>query len=43
MNDFFAENALYVVLIIVLVIWAGLGWYLVRLDKRVSGLEKSSS
>lgn len=40
MNDFFAENALYVVLIIVLTIWIGIAWYLLRLDKRVSTLEK---
>jgi CcmD family protein len=40
MNDFLTENSIYVVLIIALVIWLGIAWYLVRLDKKVGALEK---
>lgn len=40
MNEFFADNALYVVMIVVLVIWIGIAWYMVRLDKRVRDVEK---
>ena len=40
MNEFLADNALYVVMIVVLVIWIGIAWYMVRLDKRVSDVEK---
>lgn len=40
MYDFLAQNSLYVVLIIVLMIWAGLFLYLLRVDRRVSKLEK---
>lgn len=40
MNEFLAENALYVVMIVVLVIWIGIAWYMVRLNKRVSEVEK---
>ena len=40
MNEFLADNAIYVVLIVVLVIWFGIAWYLVRLDKKVSAVEK---
>lgn len=40
MNEFLADNALYVVMIVVLVIWIGIAWYMVRLNKRVSEVEK---
>ncbi len=40
MNEFLADNALYVVMIVVLVIWIGIAWYMIRLDKRVSDVEK---
>lgn len=36
--SFLDQHSLYVVLIIVLVIWAGIFLYLYRLDKRISKL-----
>ncbi len=39
--DFFNQNSLAVVLAIVLVIWAGIVWYLVRLGRRVQRLEET--
>jgi len=39
--DFLAEHQLYIVLTIVLIIWVGLGGYLLRLDGKVTKLEKS--
>jgi CcmD family protein len=38
--DFLADHQLYIVLIIVLMIWAGFLIYLFRLDGRISKLEK---
>lgn len=38
--EFFAQNQLYIVLAIVLVIWLGLYVYLFRLDSRIAKLEK---
>jgi CcmD family protein len=40
MYDFLSQNSLYVVLTIVLICWLGIFIYLVRLDKRISTLEK---
>jgi CcmD family protein len=40
--DFFAQNQLYVVMIIVLAIWFGLYIYLFRLDRRLKKLEDQS-
>ncbi len=40
MYDFLTDNAIYVVLIVALVIWIGIAWYLVRLDKKVRALER---
>ena len=37
--EFLGQNALYVVLIIVLLIWFGFLFYLLRLDRRVKHLE----
>ncbi len=39
MINFLANNAPYVVLACVLVIWAGIAWFLWRLDARVRHLE----
>jgi len=39
--EFFAENQLYIVMSIVLIIWFGFIFYLFRLDKKVSKLEQS--
>jgi CcmD family protein len=40
MEEFFVNNALYVVLSIALISWVGIFLYLVRLDRRISGLEQ---
>lgn len=40
MYEFLNQNELYIVLIIVLVCWVGLFLYLLRLDKKLSKLEK---
>lgn len=37
--DFFSQNQLYIVMIIVLAIWFGLYTYLFRLDRRLKKLE----
>ena len=39
MYDFLEQNAIYVVLTIVLIIWAGLFGYLLRIDRKVKQLE----
>jgi len=38
--DFFANNQLYIVLFIALVIWLGIFIYIFRIDKKLSKLEK---
>ena len=40
MYDFLMQNALYIVLVIVLICWAGIFFYLVRLDRRLTALEQ---
>ena len=40
MYDFLMQNSLYIVLIIVLICWAGIFFYLLRLDRRLSVLEQ---
>lgn len=40
MFEFLSQNALYTVLIIVLICWAGIFSYLVRLDRKISSLER---
>ena len=37
--DFLSQNALYVVLLIVLVVWLGVFLYLSRIEKRLKVLE----
>ncbi|HOJ05564.1 MAG TPA: CcmD family protein [Bacteroidota bacterium] len=39
MYEFLEHNALYVVMLIVLMIWTGLFVYLLRIDKKVKELE----
>jgi len=41
MIEFFAQHQLYIVLGVVLLIWAGIVGYLMRLDGRVRKLEES--
>ena len=38
--EFLEQNTLYIVLIISLMIWAGIVFYLFRIDSKVSKLEK---
>jgi CcmD family protein len=40
MYEFLEQHSVYVVLIVVLMIWAGLFFYLYRIDQRVRKLEK---
>lgn len=40
MEEFLSTNQMFIVLGIVLLIWSGLAWYLVRLDKKLQELEK---
>ena len=41
MLEFFSQNQMYIVLGIVLIVWAGIVMYLFRLDGRLGKLEKS--
>lgn len=41
MFEFMTENQMYIVLSIVLLVWAGIVVYLVRLDRKVSRLEET--
>ena len=40
MEMFFQQNQMYVVLVVVLLIWAGIVFYLRRIDRKVNSLEK---
>ncbi len=42
MMEFLSQNQLFIVMTIVLIIWAGIVWYLVRLDRRIKQLEDYS-
>lgn len=41
MLEFFASNQMYIVLGIILIVWAGIVMYLFRLDGRLKKLESS--
>lgn len=41
MLEFFSANQLYIVMSIILLVWAGIIAYLVRLDRKVKQLEQS--
>lgn len=41
--DFFANNQLYIVLAIALVIWFGIFVYIFRVDKKLTKLEKEEA
>lgn len=43
MEAFFAKNALYVVLLVTLTVWAGIAFYINRLESKVTSLERKSS
>ena len=38
--DFLQNNAIYIVMIIVLIVWAGIFFFLNNLDKRIKIVEK---
>ncbi|HSP88772.1 MAG TPA: CcmD family protein [Ignavibacteriaceae bacterium] len=38
--EFLEKNAIYIVMIIVLIVWIGIFFYLVNLDKRIKSVEK---
>ncbi|MBI3260046.1 MAG: CcmD family protein [Ignavibacteriae bacterium] len=40
MYDFFANNALYVVLLVTLTVWLGITVYLNGIEKKITNLEK---
>jgi len=37
------NNAIYIVMIIVLIVWVGIFFYMFTLDKRLKGIEKEIS
>ncbi len=41
MESFFQQNQMYVVLVVVVLIWAGIVFYLLRIDRKVSAMEKN--
>jgi len=41
--DFLQNNAIYIVMIIVLIVWTGIFLYLLNLDKRLKNIEKETS
>jgi len=42
LEQFLSQNAIYIVMIIVLIVWAGIFSYLFSLDKRIKKIEKES-
>lgn len=40
MLEFLVQHSIFVVLIIALVVWTGVFWYLFRLDRKLSELER---
>lgn len=38
--NFLQTNAIYIVMIIVLIVWIGIFFYMVSLDKRIKNVEK---
>ena len=38
--QFLQNNAIYIVMIIVLIVWTGIFFYLLNLDKRIKNFEK---
>ena len=41
MLEFLANNQLFIVMTLILLIWAGIVFYLLRLDRKVKELEQS--
>ncbi len=40
MEQFLSQNAIYIVMIIVLIVWSGIFLYMLSLDKRIKKVEK---
>lgn len=40
MEEFLSQNAIYIVLIIVLIVWVGIFLYMLNMDKRIKLIEK---
>ncbi len=40
MYEFLGQNQFYIVLVVTLLIWTGIVFYLIRLDRKVGRLEK---
>ena len=40
MLEFLSQNQMYIVLVITLLIWSGIVWYLVHIDKKIGQIEK---
>ena len=40
MYEFLSQNQMYIVLCVTLLIWIGIVWYLIRLDKKIGQIEK---
>jgi CcmD family protein len=38
--SFLQNNAIYIVMVIVLIVWTGIFFYLLNLDKRIKSFEK---
>jgi CcmD family protein len=43
LEEFLTKNAIYIVMIIVLIVWAGIFSYMLSLDKRIKKVEKEMS
>ena len=43
MESFFQQNQMYVVLVVVLLIWAGIVGYLWRIDRKVQKIEQKGA
>jgi len=43
LQEFLQNNAIYIVMIIVLIVWTGIFLYLFNLDKRLKNIEKEIS
>jgi len=40
LESFLSDNAIYIVMIVVLIVWGGIFFYLFSLDKRIKNVEK---
>ncbi|MCS7053552.1 MAG: CcmD family protein [Ignavibacterium sp.] len=40
MLDFLSKNAIYIVMIIVLIVWTGIFFYLLGMDRRIKSIEQ---